>query len=134
VPFSAVLTAPLAAPQAQVQATPAEADTTELVADQDKSSSPPRKKSRRGAGAHVLGSIFKAFAILIWVFSLAILTILGSDILGRNSSADLSDLLQAFAGDSTTPTILVGFIVGLVFFGIGEAISLLNDIRRNTWR
>jgi uncharacterized protein (DUF2062 family) len=56
----------------------------------------------------------------------------GADFLNRSASSDLTDFLNTFLNDSTIGTVLVGFIAGLVFYGIGELIALLNDIRRNT--
>jgi hypothetical protein len=102
---------------------------------------PVRRKVRRGGGARALVFIFKFIAVLFWAAAITALVFFGLELFAQAVPVDLnSDLSSALnsvlssALDNVLVTnALIGFIVGFVFFGIGEIIGLLNDIRRNTW-
>jgi hypothetical protein len=103
-----------------------------MTADKTVFSRVASARARRGVGAVVLAFVFKAIGILIWIASVAAFLAPGSDLLSGLTPSNLTDFLNIFVNDSTLVTLLIGFIVGLAFFGIGELIALLNDIRRNT--
>jgi hypothetical protein len=91
-----------------------------------------RRLPRRGAGASFLAVVLKAIAILIWLGTAVIIAIPGFDAISASFSNDLEATLSSLLNNATVGTVLNGFIIGLVFFGIGEIIGLLNKIRRNT--
>jgi hypothetical protein len=91
-----------------------------------------RRLPRRGAGASFLSVVLKAIAILIWLGTVLIIAIPGFDVIRASFSHDIEATLSSLLNNATVGTVLNGFIIGIVFFGIGEIIGLLNKIRRNT--
>ena len=75
---------------------------------------------------------FKVCAVIVWLVTLAILIASGSVILNSILNLNLEGVVIFLTGNSAAAAIATGFIVGMVFFGIGELIKLLGDIRRRT--
>jgi hypothetical protein len=81
----------------------------------------------------VLSVIFKVIAVVIWALSLFQIISLGSGVLGaQESGQSFLATIEAFMSVEGIFTACAGFVVGLVSYGIGEVIGLLNDIRGNT--
>jgi O-antigen/teichoic acid export membrane protein len=81
----------------------------------------------------VLAVVFKAIAIMTWVASLVILVGSLSEIPAPRPDDGPIGMLGLLLIDSSVMSVLSGIVVGFILFGFGTVISLLNDIRRNTW-
>jgi hypothetical protein len=90
----------------------------------------PRRRSRASAGARAISGLFKAIAIIIWIVAAVILGLAVNTIIQAGPTT-LDGFINQLVAHSSTITVIVGFVVGLAFFGFGVVISLLNDIRRN---
>ena len=87
------------------------------------------RRSRASAGARAISGIFKAIAVIIWIIAAVILAMSINSIVQAGSTT-LDSFINQLVNHSSITTVVVGFVVGLAFFGFGVVISLLNDIRR----
>ena len=95
----------------------------------DKTAPAPRKKG--GAGARALAVILMTCAVIIWIIELVLLIGAGPSIMDGIADSSLEDIIVFLANNSSVISAVVGFFLGLLLFGMGELIVLLNDIRRN---
>ncbi|MDR3036832.1 MAG: hypothetical protein LBU31_00245 [Coriobacteriales bacterium] len=71
--------------------------------------------------------------MLIWGFSIFQIVSIGSSVVGaQGSDKSLATVFDVFMNTDGIVTACAGLVVGLVAYGIGEVIGLLNDIRGNT--
>ena len=91
----------------------------------------PRRRSKASASARAISGVFKAIAIIIWIVAAVILGTTIHSIFSLTTAISLDSLVNQLLASSSITTVVVGFVVGLSFFGFGVVISLLNDIRRN---
>jgi hypothetical protein len=76
--------------------------------------------------------VLKTVAVLVWLGSVVAFTVPGIVIMNNGPYANVANLLIVVLSDSMITTGLFGFVVGFLLFGVGEIITLLNDIRKNT--
>ncbi|MDR1082427.1 MAG: hypothetical protein LBL27_00985 [Coriobacteriales bacterium] len=92
-----------------------------------------QKNTKRSAGARMLALVFKIIAVLFWVAAVLMILVSAVDIFGGGGgNYDWMNIFDRLVENGALIVILGGFILGLIFFGIGEVIGLLNDIRKNT--
>ncbi|MDR1184371.1 MAG: hypothetical protein LBK67_06195 [Coriobacteriales bacterium] len=89
-----------------------------------------REKSKKG-GIAFLAVVFKCLGILTLLGSLIAIILSMVVFFDTQASISLASTVQAFLSDAALGAALDGFVAGLIIFGIGELISLLNGIRRN---
>jgi hypothetical protein len=90
-----------------------------------------REGRRKGGGAAFFAVVFKCLGILILLGSLITIALSLSAFFDTQASSNLTDTLRVFLSDAMLGASFNGFVAGLIIFGIGEIITLLNDIRRN---
>jgi hypothetical protein len=90
-----------------------------------------RERNKKGRGSAFLAVVFKCLGVLILLGSLIAIVLSLFAFSGTQMSSDLMDTLQTVLSDASLGAAFNGFIAGLIIFGIGETINLLNDIRRN---
>jgi hypothetical protein len=90
------------------------------------------RKGRRGAGSRALAFGFKVFAILLWLGSLLVLGLFGSDFLRIVSLGNPTAMLTALVADDMVCAAVGGLLFGFIIFGVGEIIKLLNRISRTS--
>jgi hypothetical protein len=89
-----------------------------------------RQRGRKGRGSVFLSAVFKGLGILILFGSLIAIALSTAAFFDAQISGDLTDTVQTILSDAALGAALNGFVTGLILFGIGEIISLLNGIRR----